>query len=467
VSYTFLRYLVKQRSLALVISLTCSGAGLYGQDNPSVRFHTSLGDIDVVLRLDAAPATVVNFMNYMKKDAYTNSIFHRSVPGFIIQGGGYQIQNHAVVQTPNDPSVKNEYKLSNTRGTLAMAKLGNDPNSATSQWFFNLTDNSGNLDNQNGGFTVFGVVSAGMDVVDKIAALQVVNNGSPFDQLPVLSNYKSGQVQESNYVLVTSIETVVAVAPPSISAGGVVLASNFGGFPAGSPGAYVEIYGSNLAGTSRGWTTADFSGSTSNHAPTSLDSVSVTIGGRTAFVNYVSPTQVNVQVPDSYSSAGTYPLVLTYRALASAPYSLAINLVEPGLLAPAAFKVGGKQYVAAVHGATGKLVANSSIPGVAAAPAVPGETIVIYGTGWGGVQDTSAIAGDVNTRASNLEGSVLFAIGSAPAQKPAYAGLTPGLVGVDQFNVVVPDSAPNGDLALVATLNGVAIPQTLFLPVQK
>src|SRR5712691_10743023 len=132
-------HFTKLRCLALAISMASTGAALYGQsDNPSVRFHTSLGDIDVILRMDAAPYTVVNFLSYLKKDAYTNSVFHRSVPGFIIQGGGYQLQNHAVVATAQDPAVRNEFKISNTRGTLAMAKLGNDPNSATSQWFFNL-----------------------------------------------------------------------------------------------------------------------------------------------------------------------------------------------------------------------------------------------------------------------------------------------------------------------------------------
>jgi uncharacterized protein (TIGR03437 family) len=455
----------KLRCLALAISMASAGAVLHGQSgNPSVRFHTSLGDIDVILRLDTAPNTVVNFQNYLKKGAFTNSIFHRSVPGFIIQGGGYQLQNHAVTPTPQDPAVRNEFKISNTRGTLAMAKLGTDPNSATSQWFFNLADNSANLDNQNGGFTVFGIVanSDGLAVMDKIAALPVVNNGSPFDQLPVM-NYKSGQVQEANYVLVTSIDQLVTVPPPSIDH--IVSASGFGAFSAGAPGGYIEIYGSNLAGTTRGWATADFTGSTANHAPTSLDSVSVTINGRTAFVNYVSPTQVNVQVPDSFPKAGSYPVVLTYQAQISAPYSFTINPVEPGLLAPASFNVGGRQYVAAVHGANNALVANN-IPGVPSAPAKPGETIVIYGTGWGGVTDTSAIAGEVNTRISNLDGSVQFTIGSTPAQV-AYAGLAPGLVGVDQLNVVVPDSAPNGDLPLTATLNGSAIPQTLLLPVQK
>src|SRR5215468_10644343 len=124
------------RLFALAAFIVAGGAALRGQcDNPSVRIHTNLGDIDVILRVDAAPATVVNFLNYVKKGAYNNAIFHRSISNFVIQAGGYQLVNHSAVAIPADPVVKNEFKLSNTRGTLAMALSAGDPNSATSQWF--------------------------------------------------------------------------------------------------------------------------------------------------------------------------------------------------------------------------------------------------------------------------------------------------------------------------------------------
>ena len=145
-----------------------------------VRMHTVLGDIDVLLFDSAAPATVSNFLTYVNSGAYANSFIHRSVPGFVIQGGGYTY-NNGVVAIPQNPPVVNEFSpsRSNLRGTIAMAKLGSDPNSATSQWFFNLANNASNLDNQNGGFTVFGqVVGNGMQVVDAIAALQRVNAGA-------------------------------------------------------------------------------------------------------------------------------------------------------------------------------------------------------------------------------------------------------------------------------------------------
>ncbi len=142
-------------------------------DTQLVLFKTTLGEIEVTLLPGTAPATVANFLNYAGKQAFDNTIFHRSVRGFIIQAGGFKWNGTKVDEIPQDPTVKNEFSLSNTRGTIAMAKLGDNPNSATNQWFFNLGDNSGNLNNQNGGFTVFGRISnqAGLTVMDSLAAV--------------------------------------------------------------------------------------------------------------------------------------------------------------------------------------------------------------------------------------------------------------------------------------------------------
>ena len=154
------------------------------------------GGVTNVLLFDqqgaGAPATVANFTNYVEDNDYVNSIIHRSVPGFVVQGGGF-IVDGGVNPVPTDDPVVNEFSedRSNTRGTIAMAKLGNDPNSATSQWFFNLGDNSANLDNQNGGFTVFGEVigDEGMAAVDEIAQLPVFNATNidgAFSDLPLI-----------------------------------------------------------------------------------------------------------------------------------------------------------------------------------------------------------------------------------------------------------------------------------------
>ena len=172
-----------------------------------VRFHTTLGDVDVEIFEDTTPRTAANFLGYVDRGDYTNSFIHRSVPGFVVQGGGYYVtSSRQIASIPTRAPVVNEPRYSNVRGTIAMAKLGNDPNSATSQWFFNLTDNSANLDNQNGGFTVFGQIrnSYGQAVVDAIAALQIVKAASPYDQLPVI-NYRSGTVQVENLCYVDSV----------------------------------------------------------------------------------------------------------------------------------------------------------------------------------------------------------------------------------------------------------------------
>lgn len=123
-----------------------------------MRFHTNQGDIDVQLLPDSAPLTAANFLRYVDRGAYNDSFIHRSVLSFVIQGGHYY-DGANVTAVPTDPPVQNEFKVSNTRGALAMAKLSNDPNSATSQWFFNTVDNSSSLDYQNGGFTVFGRIT--------------------------------------------------------------------------------------------------------------------------------------------------------------------------------------------------------------------------------------------------------------------------------------------------------------------
>jgi|GEM_PF-1377120 len=133
-----------------------------------VALTTPLGEIRVELH-DDKPVTVANFLAYLNAGRYANSLSHRLVPGFILQGGGYVFQGNTVFAIPTFAPIVNESSVgqfrSNLTGTIAMAKLGGDPNSATSQWFLNLADNSGNLDYQNGGFTVFGNVVAGLNVL--------------------------------------------------------------------------------------------------------------------------------------------------------------------------------------------------------------------------------------------------------------------------------------------------------------
>ena len=169
----------------------------------NVIMQTPFGAVEIELFDEEAPETVANFLTYVNDGDYVNSFIHRSVPGFVVQGGGFTFIDGATVAIPTDPPVINEPGISNLRGTVAMAKVSGDPNSATSQWFFNLADNSAILDNTNGGFTVFGQVTGnGMDVIDQIAALQVWNGGGTFSELPLIDYSGSGPVTEDHLVMI-------------------------------------------------------------------------------------------------------------------------------------------------------------------------------------------------------------------------------------------------------------------------
>jgi cyclophilin family peptidyl-prolyl cis-trans isomerase len=157
-----------------------------------VRFDTAYGPIDIDLLDTTAPRTVTNFLNYTLRGAYNNTFFHRHAANFVLQGGGYSwALNSATCCTAvtKDPAIQNEYSATrpNVRGSVAMAKLGGQPNSATNEWFINLIDNTTTLGpTNNSGFSVFGrVTTPSMAVIDSITRLPVVNAGSPFDTLPI------------------------------------------------------------------------------------------------------------------------------------------------------------------------------------------------------------------------------------------------------------------------------------------
>ena len=153
--------------------------------NPQVEFDTTAGKIKIELYPDAAPKTVANFLDYVKAKHYDGTQFHRVIPGFMIQGGGFtgefqQKPTRAPIPIESELSVKGG--LSNTPGTIAMARTG-DPNSATSQFFINVADNNRlnfrSADQAGYGYTVFGKVVEGMDVVNKIAQ-SATGPGGPF-----------------------------------------------------------------------------------------------------------------------------------------------------------------------------------------------------------------------------------------------------------------------------------------------
>ena len=189
-----------------------------------VQFQTVLGDFEVNLFDKTTPKTVENFLAYVNANAYKNTIIHRSMPNFVVQGGGFKYAGKLpLVAIPQNAKVVNEPVYSNLRGTIAMAKLEGQPNSATNQWFINLDDRNATnkdhgyvLDNNNGGFTVFGqVMGNGMAIVDAIAALNRFNmdGGKVLESIP-LRNYTT--TDSSNNVPITDehlmlIENIVVL----------------------------------------------------------------------------------------------------------------------------------------------------------------------------------------------------------------------------------------------------------------
>jgi len=163
----------------------------------TVKLATTMGDIVIELNAEKAPVTTQNFLNYVKDGFYDGTIFHRVIPNFMVQGGGF---NDQMMQKMAQDPIKNEADngLTNDRGTIAMART-QDPDSATAQFFINHNDNAflnhTAPDVQGWGYCVFGKVSEGMDVVDAIAAVNTTNRDG------------HGDVPEDVIVITTAAES--------------------------------------------------------------------------------------------------------------------------------------------------------------------------------------------------------------------------------------------------------------------
>jgi len=246
-------------------------------------------------------------------------------------------------------------------------------------------------------------------------------------------------------------------APPAI--GGVITASQFGGLTSIAPGAWIEIYGSNLAADSLDWSGA-FNGV---NAPTSLDGTTVTIGGQAAFIAYAGPVQVNAQAPSNVGT-GRQQITVTTAVGTSAPYTVTVNPTAAGMLAPGYLNIGGVQYVGALFPDFQTFVAPpGAVSGYASRRAKPGDVIVIFGIGFGPVTP-NILAGQIPQGNSTLTLPLQIYFGSAPATLQ-YWGLAPGLVGVYQLNVVVPNVAASDAVPVTFTLGGVSGTQTLYTAV--
>jgi cyclophilin family peptidyl-prolyl cis-trans isomerase len=296
----------------------------------AVRMTTVLGNIDIELFGQQKPITVTNFLQYVDQGRFfisdptthqtASSFIHRSIPGFIIQGGGYLgtvnpsptpgSANNPVqpTQVLTFPRIKNEPGIANKRGTIAMAQSGTDPDSAKSEWFINLADNS-TLDvrsNNLGPYTVFGkVVGNAMTVVDAIAAVKTYNAGAPFDNIPLRNYTQSNPVKLPNLVSIPTITHIVPLQATSDNSNVSVVVS----------GSKVMVTG-NTVGTSQVTvTTTDLDGGTASQQFTVTV---VAAPGR--FVNLATRMQVGT---------GDNALIAGFIMKGSTPKRLAIRAIGP------------------------------------------------------------------------------------------------------------------------------------------
>jgi peptidyl-prolyl cis-trans isomerase A (cyclophilin A) len=185
-----------------------------------VTLNTSLGNIHVTLLPNDAPASVASFLSYVAQGTYDGSFFHRSVPGFVIQGGGYDVVAGNVSEMSTHAPTADEFKDPNIRGSLALARTPS-ANSATDQFFFNLADNSGTLSGSNS-YSVFGQISdsASLAVMDAIASQKVLDEssglGAAFSALPVLAS-ANGTPKVTDLVYLNSVDEVVSAGSPDYS----------------------------------------------------------------------------------------------------------------------------------------------------------------------------------------------------------------------------------------------------------
>jgi uncharacterized protein (TIGR03437 family) len=268
-----------------------------------------------------------------------------------------------------------------------------------------------------------------------------------------------GQVGLTPNATITGTVSGTFDATPAIQS--VISAGSYGGFNAVAPGTWMEIYGGNLANVlSQTWATANFNG---NAAPTALGGTTVTIGGQPAFIDYISPGQVNAQVPSNIAT-GPQPVVVSMAGGTSAAYTVTVNVTEPGLLAPAVFDLAAGQYVVALFpdGVTYVLPPGltSAVP---TARAKPGNVIMLYGVGFGSVTPNIP-AGQIVTQSNTLPPGFQASFAGVPATLQ-FAGLVAGNLGLYQFNLVVPNVAPSDTVPLTFSLGGTAGTQKLIVAI--
>ncbi len=261
------------------------------------------------------------------------------------------------------------------------------------------------------------------------------------------------------YTASLTLTPAAATNPPTISASGILDAATYQ--PTLAPNTYAVIFGQNLSTTNpgRAWAASDFTtnGNGAQNMPTALDGTSVTFNGTKGYVYYVSPTQVGVIVPNITATGSGIPVAVTLNGQTSAVSNITLQSLAPLFFRWQPSTTDNLKYLMAVHAATGSYVGKVGLfPGTPASfttPAKPGETIILYGTGFG--PTSPPIAPGILTDFSKsylLSPAPSATLGGVPAQ--ALAALIPTLGEVYQVNLTIPTGTPNGDQALIVNVNG-------------
>jgi uncharacterized protein (TIGR03118 family) len=242
-------------------------------------------------------------------------------------------------------------------------------------------------------------------------------------------------------------------ANPNVLSTGIVNAAQGTGSIAANT--FIAILGSDLTATKRTWATADF-GTSGKALPTSLDGVSVTLNGEPAFLSYISPVQINLLTPADLPASGPITVVVTDNTLTSTTVN-----VTPQLVAPSFFLLDKPGHIAAQHANFSLIGSTTSTP--AGTPAAPGETIILYGNGFGPT-NPAAVNGLILSAAAPLVTTPVVTFNGVNATV-AFAGLS--ATGLYQFNVVVPAGLPDGDATVVAKVGAVSTPAGALITIKN
>jgi uncharacterized protein (TIGR03437 family) len=392
--------------------------------------------------------TVANFMTYVSAGAYSNTIVHRSLPvsvgdpPYIIQGGGYVLEGIVpVLYGPLFPPVTSEFNSAscpcNIAGTIAMALGPNGPGSAQNQWYFNVADNSSTLDSQS--FVVFGNVAnaSSLAVATNINALPTFPEDFGQDanlaNLP-LQNYSCPNVtcdlpKASNFIFVNSIAPI----SPVDSAAGVqdsATAANINKTGI-SPGEIITLYGTNLGPTPVVTLTLDPTGT---FVTTSLDGTQVTFNGFPGPMYFTSDGQIAVVVPYEIAGQSTATVVVSYLGLEAGPIQFNVVPATPGLYT---LNESGQGDAAIRRYSDSSVISASN-------PASVGDTLELYGEGYGVASPSTSLAdGTVVETVLPVPAATTTLLIDGQPVNTLYAGGAGGDVnGVLQINFVVPQLAP-------------------------